>query len=133
MGALDLFFRCPGLFKGNLGSQEGVGVESRSEFLAAVEICLRQLDGREFFRFDAFREFAYREIENLFARHSGAPQEFFGVVTGIGFASFGEGFLSRSIKGLRYSPGPSPLSVANARSRSSGGCASVARRPISAL
>src|ERR1700687_3056995 len=71
MAALDLFFRCLGLFKGNLGSQAGVGVESRSEFLAAVEICLRQLDGREFFRFDAFREFAYREIENLFARHSG--------------------------------------------------------------
>src|SRR5260370_14515638 len=71
VAALELFFRCLCLFEGNLRGQAGVGVKAGSELLTAVEICLSQIDGREFFRFDAFREFAYREIENLFARHLG--------------------------------------------------------------
>src|SRR6266700_7948390 len=59
VAALDLFFRGLGLSKGKLRGQAGVSVITRSELLAAVEICLCQIDGREFFRFDASREFAY--------------------------------------------------------------------------
>src|SRR2546421_9028207 len=70
VAALNFFFRCLGLSEGNLRRQAGVGVKSRPELLAAVEICLRQIDGRELLGFDAFREFAYRQIINLFARHS---------------------------------------------------------------
>src|SRR5260370_34043495 len=59
VAAPDLFFRGLGLREGKLRGQAGVSVIARSELLAAVEICLCQIDGREFFRFDAFREFAY--------------------------------------------------------------------------
>src|SRR5882762_459211 len=69
--ALNFFFSGFGLFDGNFRSQAGVSVETQPELLATVEISLRQSDGREFLRFDTFREFAYRKIENLFARHSG--------------------------------------------------------------
>jgi len=55
---MDLFFRCLGLFESNFRSQPGVGVKARSEFLAAVEIGLRQIDRRELLCFYAFREFA---------------------------------------------------------------------------
>ena len=50
---------------------------------------------------DAFREFRNREIENLFARHREAPQEFFGAPADFALAGIGEGFFSRSIKGFR--------------------------------
>ena len=70
VAALDFFFRCLGLFDGSLRHQVGVGVKSRSEPLAAVEICVRQIDGREFLRFQTFRQLSYRQMINLFARHS---------------------------------------------------------------
>src|SRR6266403_4510205 len=71
VAAMDLFLRCLCLFEGNFRGQPGVSVKAWSEFLAAVEIGLRQIDRRELLCFDAFREFAYREIEKFVARHSG--------------------------------------------------------------
>src|SRR5260370_28840472 len=69
--ALDFFFSGLGLLKGNFRRQACVSVEARPKLLATVEISLRQSDGRELLRLDTFSEFAYREIENLVARHSG--------------------------------------------------------------
>src|SRR5205823_765778 len=69
--APDFLFRCLRLFESNLRGQESVSVVARAELLAAIEIPLGQIDRRELLRFDAFREFAHRQIENLFARHSG--------------------------------------------------------------
>src|SRR6266404_2455357 len=46
VAAMDLFLRCLCLFEGNFRGQPGVSVKARSEFLAAVEIGLRQIDRR---------------------------------------------------------------------------------------
>src|SRR2546427_12432648 len=70
VAALNFFFRRLGLFQGNLWSQASIRVKARPELLAAVEERLRQIDRRKFLRFDAFSEFAYGEIEDLFNRHS---------------------------------------------------------------
>src|SRR5215510_4672808 len=69
MVVMNFSFGGFGLLESDFWSEHGIRIEARAEFLAAVEIKLRQFNRREFFGFDAFREFADGEIEDFFAKH----------------------------------------------------------------
>jgi len=112
----DLFFRPPWLVQGNLGRQAGVGVESRSERLAAGRRYACVSSTAIVFSIRCVSRVRLQREENLFARHSGCSSGILrAAVYRNWFRGLGGPFLSRSIKGLRYSPGPSPLSVQTPR------------------
>ena len=108
MPVLNFLFRRGGLLERQVRSQTCVSIEFRTEFLAAGQIELRQLHGRNFLGLDAFSKFGDGQVKNLFAGHR-TPQGFVGWVfmSPAGAAVF----FSRSISGFKCRAGSSEFSI----------------------